>query len=111
MLQLSAPEGFSHSIKKLDSGCPLARACDLTIVVLANDKGDGAVETGTRLQSSSFTYRTKQKDDEDSREDMDMPGGNEEISKTDTTDAGVTTSRQVPDVSNNLRVAEESKKT
>jgi hypothetical protein len=74
----------------------------MTIVVLTHGKETGAIETGTRLQSTSFTYRTKQKDDEDSREDMDLAGGNEDISKMDTTDACVTTSRQVTNVSNNL---------
>ena len=82
--------------------CPLPRTGTLAIEVLMNGRGAGAVETGVRVQNTSFTKTTRQKDDEGAREEMVIWGGNEEISKTEMTDADVVASRHVPDVNNNL---------
>ena len=104
-LQPSAAEGYSHSMNTLVAICPVPRSGTLAIDVLMNDKGAGAVETCVRVQSTSFTNMTRQNDDDDSRDAIVMPGGNEDKSKTETTDVDVITSRQAPDDSNNLGTA------
>jgi hypothetical protein len=91
-LQLSAADRYSHSTTKLVSLGSLTRTGPMTIDVCMNGSGAGAVDTGVREQSTSFTYKTRQKDDDDSREDTVMNGGNEDKSKTETTDVKVTSS-------------------
>lgn len=91
-LQLSAADRYSHSTTKLVSLGSPTRTGPITIDVCMNGSGAGAVDTGVREQITSFKYKTRQKDDADSSEETVMNGGNEDKSKTDTTEVKVTSS-------------------